>query len=276
MNALEARAYKQAIADLYSQRSATYDQSEWHDRIAQLLVEYAHLRSGDRVLDIATGTGMVAFYAAEKIGPTGSVLGIDIAEGMLAQARQKYAQQGLTNLQFMQADGEHCSAPEESFDAIFCGSAFIWMTDLYRSLCHWRRLLKPQGVLGFHAFSEHAFVTGVVAQSVLKQYGVDYQMSQATGTVEKCRALMVTAGFSNIQVIEKSEGQYITGEAARRSWVSAAHPAPGQYPHPLTALTAEQLAQAQAEYERAIDQRTTVDGVWDDMTTFYVYGRKQP
>lgn len=274
MDAHHEQAYKQAIADLYSQRSATYDQSQWHAQIAQALVEHSGLKPGDQVLDIATGTGMVAFDAAEAIGPTGSVLGIDLSAGMIAQARAKCAQRGLTNLRFEQADGEHFHAENDSFDAIFCGSAFIWMTDLQRSLCHWRTLLKPQGVLGLHAFSAQSFVTGVVAQSVLKKQGVEYRMSQPTGTVEQCEQLMKAAGFKDIQIIVQPDGRYLSAEDAKRSWVSATHPAPGQFPHPLLQLTEQQMHDAQAEYLQAIDQRTTADGVWDDMTVFLVYGKK--
>ena len=83
MNKNESIEYKQSIADLYSKRSQSYDRSEWHDRMARNLVDYADIKVGSKVLDIATGTGMVAFYAASKVGSHGSVVGIDISEGMI-------------------------------------------------------------------------------------------------------------------------------------------------------------------------------------------------
>ncbi len=75
--------YKQQIANLYSDRGATYDNGAWHPRIAHRLVEYADIRSGQKVLDIATGTGMVAIEAAQLVGTQGHVIGIDIASGMI-------------------------------------------------------------------------------------------------------------------------------------------------------------------------------------------------
>jgi len=72
MNMNESIEYKQSIADLYSKPIQSYDRSEWHDRMARNLVDYADIKTGSKVLDIATGTGMNAFYAASKVGSHGS------------------------------------------------------------------------------------------------------------------------------------------------------------------------------------------------------------
>ena len=70
--------YKQQIANLYSDRSSRYDNGDWHPQIAHRLVEYAQVSSGQHVLDIATGTGMVAIEASQIVGTLGKVVGIDI------------------------------------------------------------------------------------------------------------------------------------------------------------------------------------------------------
>jgi ubiquinone/menaquinone biosynthesis C-methylase UbiE len=274
MNTDQAQAYKKEIADLYSGRSQAYDNSAWHDRIARKLVDYANIKSDSRVLDIGTGTGMVAFYAASKLGPRGSVIGIDISEGMIERAKSKLHNAQTTNIRFELGDGELLGYEPSSFDFIFCGSAFIWMTDLRTALTHWRSRLKPKGKVGFHAFSESAFVTGVVAQSVLLKYGVTYLMSKPTGSVDKCHKLLEQSGFKNADIKVDRYGAYISLEEARNSWVSAAHPAPGQFPHPLAGLTPEKLACARADYEQEIEKLNTQKGVWNDMTTFYVFGEK--
>ena len=64
------------------------------------------MRSGQLVLDIATGTGLAAIAAAEAVGSAGSVLATDFASGMLRQAQQKVADLGLTNIEFEEADSE--------------------------------------------------------------------------------------------------------------------------------------------------------------------------
>lgn len=267
-------AYKAEIAELYSSRSSTYDNSAWHNRIARRLVDYSNLKPDSRVLDIATGTGIVAFYAAEIMNQTGSVTGVDISEGMIAVAKEKLTKSEMMNVSFEVGDGEALKFEPDSFDFIFCSSAFIWMTDLSAALNHWRTCLRRRGKLGFHAFSGEAFVTGAVAQSVLQNYGIDYSMSKATGTSEKCRALLEKAGYRNINIIEDKNGVFISLEDAKNTWVSASHPAPGQFPHPLKGVSPEILAKAREDYEKEIEKMNTENGVWNDMSTFYVYGEK--
>ena len=57
-------------------------------------------------------------------------------------------------------------------------------------------------------------------------------------------------------------------------WAGTSHPAPGQYPHPLSQLSTEQLKQAKLEFENELKVLQTDQGIWNDITTFYIYGRK--
>lgn len=273
MNRDQLRQYKKAVADYYSGRSTNYDDSDWHDQIARKLVDLSGIHPGARVLDIATGTGMLAVYAASKVGPTGSVLGVDISEGMLEKARAKAA--GLQNASFERGDGEALGFPPNSFDYVFCSSAFILMTDLHAVLVHWKELLKPGGKLGLHAFSENAFVPGVVAQSVLARQGVAYLMNQPTGTTEKCRTLLEEAGYGNIDIVVDAGTAYISLDEARAAWVGSMRPAPGQFPHPLASLSPQQLALAKAEYDAELERLNTRDGIENNLTTFHVFGEKR-
>jgi ubiquinone/menaquinone biosynthesis C-methylase UbiE len=267
--------YKQQVADLYSSRSNNYDNGDWHPRIAHRLVEYAHLRPGQQVLDIATGTGMVAIEAAQIVGSEGQVIGIDIATGMVEQARRKVEVLGLSNIEFQVADAEDLDFPDDSFDYIFCSSAFIWMSDLLSALRLWHRFLKPGGVLGFHAFADTAFVGGVVSQRVLEKYGISLLLSKPTGTVEKCHNLLQQAGFAVTDIKSEADGNYISLERAKSMWAgNGSFPAPGQYPHPSLNLTSEQLAQARVEFDAELEGMQTEQGIWDDGTIFYVFGQK--
>lgn len=274
MSIADTNTYKKEIAEHYTKRSNVYDNSAWHKRIAKKLVDYTDIKVDSRILDIGTGTGMVAFYAASKLGPQGSVIGIDISRGMIEIAQEKLQKAKLSNVSFDIGDGEELKYEPDSFDIIFCSSAFIWMTDLHTSLVHWRSRLKPGGKLGLHAFSENAFVTGAVAQSVLQKYGINYLMSKPTGTVDKCKNLLNKAGFRNIEIKVDTDGSFITLEDAKNSWVNTSHPAPGQFPHPLVNLSSEELSSARADYDRELEKLNTNNGIWNDMTTFYVYGEK--
>jgi ubiquinone/menaquinone biosynthesis C-methylase UbiE len=274
MNKKDSLEYKYAIAKLYSRRSDSYDGIEWHEKIAYKLVDYADIKAGSKVLDVATGTGMVAFYVASKIGLLGSVTGVDISDGMLQIANSKLKSSGLSNIIFENGDGEALNFKDNAFDYIFCSSAFIWMTDIEAALKHWHTKLNDHGKLGFHAFSENAFVTGVIAQNVLQKYGVSYLMNKPTGTKDKCYELMRQAGFKNIDIKVVADGSYIGLEEAISSWVTASHPAPGQFPHPMAEMNTEQLTSAQSDFEHELEQLNSKQGIWNDMTVFYVFGEK--
>jgi ubiquinone/menaquinone biosynthesis C-methylase UbiE len=272
---LKLDKYKQQIADLYSDRSASYDNGAWHPRIAHRLVELADIQPGHQVLDIATGTGMVAIEAAQLVGDEGHVIGIDIATGMVELARQKVTALGLNNIEFQIADAEDLSFPDDSFDRIFCSSAFIWMSDLLGALQHWHRLLKPGGRLSFHAFADTAFIGGTISQQILEKYGVSLLLSKPTGTVKKCHDLLQQAGFESIDIKTEPDGNYISLEKAKTMWAgNPSFPAPGQFPNPSIELTAEQLAQAKVEFDAELERLQTPQGIWDDGTIFYVFGQK--
>lgn len=271
---LALNAYKQQIAELYTHRSATYDQSDWHLPVAQCLVNDAQIRPGQQVLDIATGTGMVAIATAALVGDTGRVVGVDISSGMLEQARDKATALGLGQVEFQLADAESLDFPENSFDCVLCCSAFIWMTDLIAALQHWHRLLKPGGLIGIQAFADTAHIAGNVMQKVVHRYGISVTLSQPTGTAEKCHDLLTAAGFERIEVKSRQHGGYLSLEQAKQLWRGANHPMPGQFPNPLLQLSANQLSQAQAEYDYELKALVTESGIWNDITVLYGYGHK--
>jgi ubiquinone/menaquinone biosynthesis C-methylase UbiE len=271
---LELNDYKQQIADLYSRRSHTYDEGGWHPRIAHRLVELAKINRGQHVLDIATGTGMVAIEAAQLVGSEGRVVGIDISAGMLSLARRKIEALGLSNIELQLADAEALNFPANSFDLVLCSSAFIWMSDLTAALRLWHKLLKPGGLIGFHAFASTAFIAGVVMQKVVRKYGVSLMLSEPTGTAQKCHDLLASAGFEEVEVKAEQYGGYISLDQAKQMWTGTSHPTPGQFPNPLVQLSAEQLEQARAEYNAQLEALVTDRGIWNDITIFFTFGRK--
>ncbi|WP_392532493.1 class I SAM-dependent methyltransferase [Nostoc sp. C117] len=271
---LNLNEYKQHIADLYSRRSQTYDEGDWHPRIAHRLVEHARISQGQYVLDIATGTGMVAIEAAQLVGFAGQVVGVDISTGMLDRAKRKIEALGLNNIQLVLADAEKLNFPANSFDVVLCSSALIWMADIPGALSLWRHLLKPGGLIGFHAFADTAFVEGVISQKVAQKYGVSLAFSEPTGTVAKCHELMATASFEEIDIKVEPDGKYISLEQAKQMWTGGSHPAPGQFPNPLSQLSSEQIQQVKAEFDAELETLVTEQGIWNDMTIFYTFGRK--
>ncbi|MDH5692774.1 MAG: methyltransferase domain-containing protein [Gammaproteobacteria bacterium] len=268
------QAYQKIITDSYNARSKSYSKSEWHKNAAEKLVDYFPPKEGDSVLDIATGTGAAAMYSSKLVGTKGRVLGVDLSEGMIKQAEKIRSELNCENLEFMVGDGESLNFPDNSFDRIYCASAFFWIADKPKALSNWRRMLKPGGILGFHAFPETSYVYGYVARKVLKKHGVEYLAHAPTGSKEICEALLNEAGFVDIQIKEVKDGHYLTLEEAKEAWISEAHYPIGQYPHPVTVTPKEILEDARLDYEAEMERLATKEGVWNDTTTYYVYGVK--
>ena len=101
MNKIKLDKFKREIAAAYDRRQETYDRGKagnWHYNLACRLVECSDLQAGNRVLDLATGTGMVAIEAAKKVGDSGQVIGVDIASGLLQVAQRKINKVKLNNI----------------------------------------------------------------------------------------------------------------------------------------------------------------------------------
>ncbi len=266
--------YKKEIADMYSNRSANYDNSKWHLRICHRLVEYAEVSQGQHILDIATGTGMVALEVAEIVGIDGKVIGIDISAGMLDRAIQQAQDLNLKNIEFQLADAEELDFPVNSFDRIFCASAFTWIFDMPTALKNWYKFLKPGGSINLHTFPDTAFIRGVVLQKVAKKFGISLIMNDRTGTVEKCHDLLSEAGFEAVTIKVEQDGHYISKEKARTTYPYISSLSPGKYFDPLPQLSAIELKQFQIDIDWELEKLQTEHGIWNDMTTFYLLAKK--
>ncbi|HXW85254.1 MAG TPA: methyltransferase domain-containing protein, partial [Candidatus Binataceae bacterium] len=98
--------------------------------VSDRLVALAQLKPGERVLDLATGSGEPAVTVARCVGPTGRVVAVDQSPGMLAVARERVAALGLGNLEFVESDAESLALPPATFDAIVCRWGFMFLPDL--------------------------------------------------------------------------------------------------------------------------------------------------
>ena len=109
--------------------------------LARDLIELAELRPGERVLDVACGTGVVTRLAAERVGG-GAVAGVDVNPGMLAVARQVT---GDTAIEWHQASAEALPLGDETFDVVLCQMGLQFVPDRLRAAREMRRVLAPGG-----------------------------------------------------------------------------------------------------------------------------------
>lgn len=274
MNSKDLQAYHKHITDVYDERSARHENSQWHRKTALKLIDDMPPNFGDSVLDIGTGTGTIAFRAVTLVGSTGKVIGVDLSQGMLEQANKLLGESGIENLEFVLADAERLTFSENSFDRIYCASAFFCMLDPLSTLRQWHRLLKSGGILGFHAQPETSYFWVREARKVFKRYGYPYLINEATATIEKSEKLLRDAGFSEVDIRVEESGYFRSAEDARDSWISKSDFYPGQYPHPVTNVPPDVLLQCKKEYEDAIEALITDKGIWNDISMYYIYATK--
>lgn len=115
---------------------------QWRRRAVAL----ARLRPGDRALDVATGTGDLAFALWRRVGPDGEVVGTDFSEGMLRLADEKARRAGVADrVTFLWADALDLPFGDGEFDAATVGFAGRNVTDLHRFFSEMRRVVRPGG-----------------------------------------------------------------------------------------------------------------------------------
>lgn len=139
----QVRAMFDRIAGLYDRANSVMTAGlhhQWRRRAADL----ASLSRGGRALDVATGTGDLAFELATRVGPEGEVVGVDFAEGMLTVARGKAAGLGVP-VRFEAGNALALEYPDEHFDAATVGFGARNFGDLERGLSEMARVVRPGG-----------------------------------------------------------------------------------------------------------------------------------
>jgi ubiquinone/menaquinone biosynthesis C-methylase UbiE len=103
------------------------------------------LHLGDRVLDLACGTGMNLPQLRSAVGETGRVVGIDLSPRMLDLTRRLIAARRWQNVEAKEADAANLPFPDASFDAVLCSFALNIIPDYRRAVREVRRVLRPSG-----------------------------------------------------------------------------------------------------------------------------------
>jgi ubiquinone/menaquinone biosynthesis C-methylase UbiE len=111
----------------------------------EMMLNLAYLRPGNRVLDVAAGTGDQTLMAAQRVGPTGYVLATDISANMLNLAADAARVSGLTNVETRVMDAENIDLDADSFDAVICRQGLMLLSNPQKALVGMRRVVKPRG-----------------------------------------------------------------------------------------------------------------------------------
>jgi ubiquinone/menaquinone biosynthesis C-methylase UbiE len=166
------------------------------------LLRAAHLAPGMCVLDIATGTGLVAEAALATVGTKGHITAADISPAMVEQARSRLRH--APNTAVAVEDGQALSMPDESFDAVLCGLGLMFFPDPARGLAEFRRVLRSgrRAAVSVNTVPERSYSTRI--HLVIGRYVPALAEAAARvfslGNEARLRALFEGAEFNDIQI----------------------------------------------------------------------------
>ncbi len=135
------------VIDIYRKRAKGYDTSgiagleSWRREAVQML----NLKRGDLVVDIGCGTGLNFALLQEAVGPEGKIVGVDLTDAMLEQARQRAIDHGWKNVELVQSDAVQFEFPNQ-VDGIISAFALTFIPDCARVIHNGSQALAPGGM----------------------------------------------------------------------------------------------------------------------------------
>jgi SAM-dependent methyltransferase len=195
-------------------KAASHYDRAWQRQLApaqERLLALADLRPGERVLDIACGTGVVSFAAAAAVGDAGSVLGTDLSDEMIRIARERTR---TAHVRFERMDAEQLALGDGSFDAALCALGLMYVPDPDRAVSEMRRVAgrAVAAVWGARNRCGWADIFPIVDARVRSDV---CPLFFALGTGDRLRAVFEGAGFTDL-VSERIDAPlvYDSGEEA--------------------------------------------------------------
>jgi ubiquinone/menaquinone biosynthesis C-methylase UbiE len=183
-------------------------------RLGARTVERMALPFGATVLDVGCGTGASAIPAAKAVGPTGLVIGVDLADQLLDRARKKAQQQGLSNVEFRQGDMENLGYPDGRFDAVISVFSVFFVPDMTKQVGELWRMVKPGGQLAITTWGPQAFEPAATAfWAAVKEHAPPalhfggFNPWDRVTTVEAVRDLLIGAGVADPEVEAEASQQ---------------------------------------------------------------------
>ncbi|MEM9508538.1 MAG: class I SAM-dependent methyltransferase [Cyanobacteria bacterium P01_E01_bin.35] len=264
--------YKQKVINFFNRRTAYDLEGDSHPNEAKRLLEYVTVKSGQTILDLATGTGLVAIPAAKAVAPTGAVIGVDISPGMLAQAKEKILAAEIDNLELIEADVELIDFNNKQFDLIFCCSALVYISDISAMVDKCYRWLKPGGCLAFSTPDKSSYLADLRVKICQDLFNIDLpHIIRPLWTSKACSARLRKSGFQNIEIEKHQYRKYKIDQNYASTRIEQEF-----YPrgNPLLNLSEAQTELLQVEYKKAVDLLIAEQGVWQSAVNLYVKAMK--
>lgn len=175
----------------------------------------ADLQPGETVLDLGSGAGIDCFLAAGRVGPTGSVIGVDMTPEMIARARKNATAVGLGNIEFRLGEIEQLPVQDGTVDVVISNCVINLVPDKYRAFAEAYRVLAPGGRIMVSDMVLSAEIPEEVRSSV-----AGYVACLSGAMLESdYLAAISAAGFEQVEVVERvpylvdAEDEFVRGIA---------------------------------------------------------------
>jgi len=193
----------ESVPSTYSMRLGPVVFEPW----AEVLLDAVGVSAGDRVLDVASGTGVAARAAGRRAGPEGSVVATDVSEPMLSLAAARPLPDDSAEIEYLEARADRLPFPDESFDVVLCQQGLQFFTERLDAAREMYRVLRAGGTVGaavwaaghrlepFDDYAEALAATGVEPPFPRAFDNGTFAMSDGA-----CRDLFEEAGFPTVEV----------------------------------------------------------------------------
>ncbi len=236
------------------------------------------LSAGDRVLELACGTGGAGLAAAERVGPEGEVVLSDVAPEMTQAAARRAAARGATNVRTRVLALETVEEPDGAFDAVLCREGLMFATEPARALREVMRVLRPGGRAVFAVWgppAENPWMR-LVFHAVREQAGVPAPGPGSVGPFalsdsRRLHELVTAAGFTEVRLEEVPVPMQV---ASTSEWWSRTSALAGPLVRLIAAMTDEDRAAVRARLDAEAGPYLTPEGVTFPGLSLLVSGRR--
>ncbi|HET6875067.1 MAG TPA: class I SAM-dependent methyltransferase [Acidimicrobiales bacterium] len=194
-----------------------------HERIigpaGSMAMDRLDPRPGQHLIDLGCGTGQTTVELARRVGPEGTVLGVDIAAAMLERGREHAAAAGISNIAFEHADVQSTDLGAARFDGAFSRFGVMFFADPTAAFTNVHRALKPGGFLSFACWqgaldNEWMSVPTIAAVGVLgtmpEMPGPEEPGPFSLADPDRVTAVLGAAGFSDIDILAHADQVHIS------------------------------------------------------------------
>lgn len=215
-DALEAAKLK--AERTYNAAADTFDAEPlgfWR-RYGRSTIERLKLRSGAHVLDVCCGSGASALPAAQAVGSTGTVIAVDLAEGLLTLGRAKAKAAGLRCVEFRRGDMTALAFPDGHFDAVVCVFGIFFVPDMEAQVAELWRMVRPGGQLAITTWGPGIFAPAyeiwlAAVRRVRPDLYSGFNPWDRITTPDAVGKLFVDAGIRHVEVTSEEGYQVLRG-----------------------------------------------------------------